>query len=454
MDSTLDIHRLQFAFTVTFHYIFPQLTMGLALLVFILKTLAVRTGNEHYNDAARFWARIFGINFALGVVTGIPMEFQFGTNWSVFSRTAGSVIGQTLAMEGIFSFFLESSFLGLLLYGERRLGRLGHWAVAGLVWLGSWLSGYLIVATDAWMQRPVGYAVGPQGQLFLASFWDVLLNRWALWQFAHTMLGATQTACFVMASVGAFYLLGGRDVSYGRTFLRIGVIVGVLAAILQMYPTGDAQGRMVARDQPATLAAMEGLFEGERAAPLVILGQPDVERQRIDNPVIFPAALSFLTYRAWAAEVRGLNQFPPADWPDHIPLLYFSYHIMVGLGTIFIVIMFLAAWQLWRGRLYSSRAMLWLLLLSLPFPYIANTAGWITAEVGRQPWLIYGLQRTAAGVSPLVSAGNVWFTFLGFAGMYVVLGILFLFLVAHEIDRGPESLAAESARRGVAEAAR
>jgi cytochrome d ubiquinol oxidase subunit I len=268
------------------------------------------------------------------------------------------------------------------------------------------------------------------------------------------MLGATQTACFVMVSIGAFYLLGGRDVAYGRTFLRIGVIVGVLAALLQMYPTGDAQGRMVAQDQPVTLAAMEGLFQSERGAPLIILGQPDVERQRIDNPLVFPAALSFLTYRAWAAEVRGLNQFPPADWPDRIPLLYFSYHIMVGLGTIFIAIMLLAAWQLWRGRLYSARATLWLLLLSLPFPYIANTAGWITAEVGRQPWLIYGLQRTAAGVSPLVSAGNVWFTFLGFAGMYVVLGILFLFLVAHEIDRGPESLAAQSEHRGVAEAAR
>ena len=264
----LDIDRLQFAFTVTFHYIFPQLTMGLALLLFILKTLAVRTGNEHYNNAVRFWARIFGINFALGVVTGIPMEFQFGTNWSVFSRTAGSVIGQTLAMEGIFSFFLESSFLGLLLYGERRLGRRGHWAASLLVWLGSWFSGYLIVATDAWMQHPVGYAVGPQGQLFLASFWGLLLNRWALWQFAHTMLGTTQTACFVMVSIGSFYLLAKRDIAYGRTFLRIGVIVGVLAAILQMFPTGDAQGRLIAQNQPATLAAMEGLFQSQRSAPI------------------------------------------------------------------------------------------------------------------------------------------------------------------------------------------
>jgi cytochrome bd ubiquinol oxidase subunit I len=445
MNAALDVDRLQFAFTITFHYIFPQLTMGLALLLLVLKTLALRTGNEHYNETARFWARIFGINFALGVVTGIPMEFQFGTNWSVFSRTAGGVIGQTLAMEGIFSFFLESSFLGLLLYGERRLGRVGHWLAALLVWLGSWFSGYLIVATAAWMQRPVAYAAGPQGQFYLASFWGLLLNRWALWQFAHTMVGSLQTACFVMASVGAYYLLAERDVTYARTFLRIGVTVGVIAALLQLYPTGDGQGRMVAQDQPTTLAAMEGLFHSEAGAPLVILGQPDVERQHIDNPFIVPAGLSFLTYRAWKAEVRGLDQFPRADWPDRIPMLYFSYHIMVGLGTIFIAVMLIAAWNLWRGRLYSSHATLWLLLLSLPFPYIANTAGWVTAELGRQPWLIYGLQRTAAGASPLVSEGSVWFTLLGFAGMYMVLGILFLFLVYHELDRGPEALAALTA---------
>src|SRR6201988_3504748 len=182
MNSAIDVHRLQFAFTITFHYIFPQLSMGLPLLIFILKTIALATGDEHYNGAARFWTRIFGINFALGVVTGIPMEFQFGTNWAAFSRAAGGVIGQTLAMEGVFSFFLESTFLGLFLYGEKKLGRIGHWCAGFLVWLGSWLSGYLIVATNAWMQRPTGYAIGAGGEIELASFWDLLLNKWALWQ--------------------------------------------------------------------------------------------------------------------------------------------------------------------------------------------------------------------------------------------------------------------------------
>lgn len=442
MEDALGAHRLQFAFTVTFHYIFPQLTMGLALLLVYLKTKALRTGDEHYNRAARFWARIFGINFALGVVTGIPMEFQFGTNWAQFSKVAGGVIGQTLAMEGVFSFFLESSFLGLFLFGEERLGRIGHWCAGFLVWLGSWLSGYLIVATDAWMQHPVGYALGAGGDIQLASFWGLVLNKWALWQYAHNMLGAVQTACFVMAAVGAFYLLTGRFENYGKTFLKGSVIVGAIAALLQLFPTGDYQGRMIAESQPPTLAAMEGLFRSEEGAPLAILGQPDVAKRRLDNPLVVPNALSFLTYRRWKARIAGLDSFPENEWPDRIALLYYSYHVMVGLGTIFIAVMAAAAWKLWRGTLYSSRAMLWILMLCVPLPYIANTAGWMTAELGRQPWLIYGMMRTALGASPRVAAGNAWFTLLGFMGMYMVLGILFLFLIYREIERGPEPGAA------------
>src|SRR4030088_1229686 len=221
MGQALNVHRLHFAFTITFHYIFPQLTMGLALLLVYLKTKALRTGDEHYNRAARFWARIFGINFALGVVTGIPMEFQFGTNWAAFSKAAGGEIGQTLAMEGVFSFFLESSFLGLFLFGEKKLGRIGHWVAAFLVFLGSRLSGYFIVATDAWMQHPTGYRLA-NGSFELSSFWDLLLNKWALWQYAHTMLGAVQTGCFVMARGGAFYFLTNRNVTLRHWFVRAG----------------------------------------------------------------------------------------------------------------------------------------------------------------------------------------------------------------------------------------
>ncbi|PYX39986.1 MAG: cytochrome ubiquinol oxidase subunit I [Acidobacteria bacterium] len=437
MDSALLVHRLHFAFTVTFHYLFPQLTMGLAPLIVALKTLALRTNNESYNQSARFWARIFGINFIMGVVTGIPMEFQFGTNWSHFSRFAGGVIGQTLAMEGMFAFFLESAFLGLFLYGEKRLSPKAHWWAAVAVFLGSWLSGFFIVATDAWMQYPVGYAKAADGSVQLSSFWELMLNPWAWWQYAHNMSGAVITGAFVMASVGAFYLLWGKYEEHGRIFVRVGIIAGLIATVLQLFPTGDEQGRLIARNQPTTLAAMEALFESSPGAPLVLIGQPNVEERKIDNPLIIPKMLSFLTYRRWEAEVRGLNAFPPDTWPDNIPLLYYTYHIMVGLGTIFIVVMVVAAFLLWRKTLFQARWMLWVLLLSLPFPYIANTAGWMTAEIGRQPWLVYGLMRTADGYSKLVSAGNGLFTLLGFMGMYTVLGILFLFLVRREIENGP-----------------
>ena len=438
MGSALDVHRLHFAFTVTFHYLFPQLTMGLALLIVILKTIALRTGDEHHTKAARFWAKIFGINFALGVVTGIPMEFQFGTNWAEFSKAAGGVIGQTLAMEGVFSFFLESTFLGLFLYGEKKLGRVGHWWAAFFVFLGSWLSGYFIVATDAWMQHPTGYQLGPHGEIVLTSFWGLLLNKWALWQYAHNMLGAVQTGCFVMAAVGAFYVLSHRDSFYGQTFLRIGVTVGILAALLQLAPTGDMQGKLITEYQPTTLAAMEGLFESQDGAPLAILGQPDVAKRTLDNPLVVPNMLSFLTYKHWNAHVQGLNAFPEDQWPDKIELLYFSYHVMVGLGTVFIAVMALAAFLLWRKKLYNSRWMLWIIMLSVPLPYIANTAGWMTAELGRQPYLIYGLLRTAHGASPRVAAGNAWFTLIGFMGMYTVLAMLWLFLIYREIEIGPE----------------
>ena len=438
MEDALFLDRLHFAFTVTFHYIFPQLTMGLALLLVYLKTKALRTGDEHFNTAARFWAHIFGITFALGVVTGIPMEFQFGTNWAAFSKSAGGVIGQTLAMEGVFSFFLESSFLGLFLFGEKKLGPKGHWWAGFLVWLGSWLSGYLIVATNGWMQHPTGYEIGPNGEILLSSFWKLLLNHWTLWQYAHTMVGAVQTGCFAMAAVGAFYLLARRSENYGRMFVKSGVIVGTIAALLQLSPTGDMQGRLIAQNQPPTLAAMEGLFTSQSGAPLAILGQPDLGKQHLDNPLVIPSMLSFLTYRSWTADVKGLDSFPHDQWPDQVVLLYYSYHLMVGLGTIFIAVMGLAAWLLWRGRLYESRWMLWALMLSGPLPFIANTAGWITAELGRQPWLIYRLMRTSAGISPRVSGGNVLFTLIGFMGMYALLSILFLFLIYREIEHGPE----------------
>ncbi|MGE5567463.1 MAG: cytochrome ubiquinol oxidase subunit I [Rhodospirillales bacterium] len=448
MDSVLTLHRLHFAFTITFHYVFAQMTMGLALLIFVLKTMALKTGNDHYNKAARFWIKFFAIGFALGVVTGIPMEFQFGTNWAKFSKAAGGVIGQTLAMEGVFSFFLESTFLGLLLFGEKRLSARAHWAVSLLMLVGTWLSGFFIVATDAWMQHPVGYKIASDGNLVLESFWALLLNPWLGWMYAHTMIGTVVTGSFLMASVGAFYLVSRKFEEYGRTFLRVGVIAGCVASVLMLFPTGDRQGYNVAHHQPATLAAMEGLFETQGGAPLAILGQPDTEKRRLDNPAVIPGMLSFLTYKRWEAEVKGMDAFRKEDLPDNVPLLYYSYRIMVGLGTIFIAVSLVSVVLLWKKRLYTARAWLWVIMLALPFPFIANTAGWTTAEVGRQPWLIYGLMRTADGPSGHVSAGNTLFTLIGFMGLYALLGILFLFLTAREIEHGPERVAPKTVVHG------
>jgi cytochrome d ubiquinol oxidase subunit I len=246
-----------------------------------------------------------------------------------------------------------------------------------------------------------------------------------------------QTGAFVMAGIGALYLLLGRHLVHARAFVRTGVVAGAIASVLQLFPTGDAQGRLVADHQPVTLAALEGLFESGPGAPLVIVGQPDMERRRLDNPLEIPRALSFLTYRRWMAHVEGLDAFPPSEWPSSVPLVYYAYHIMVGLGTFFIAIQLGAAYLLWRGRLYASRGMLWILLLAIPFPYIANTAGWVAAEAGRQPWLVYGVLRTAQGPSLHVSSGNALFTLLGFAGTYAALAVVFLFLVAREIAHGP-----------------
>jgi len=435
------IHRLHFAFTVTFHYLFPQLTMGLALLIVVIKTVALRTGSEVWDRAARFWGRIFGINFIMGVVTGIPMEFQFGTNWARFARLSGGVIGQPLAMEGVFSFFLESAFLGLLLYGEKRISPRMHWFSAVMVWLGSWISGFFIIVTDAWMQHPVGYARMPDGHFEMLSFWQLLLNPWALLQYMHNMTGAVVTGAFVMSAVGAFYLLEGHSQEYGRIFLKVGVIAGVISSILIIFPTGDLAGKYVAQNQPAAIAAMEGLFSSQTGAPIVLMGQPNEETGQIDNPIVVNDVLSFLIYGTTKAEVKGLDQFPRDQWPTALPLLFYAYHIMAGLGTWFVLLMLVSAFLLWRGRLATSRWVLWALLLSFPLPYIANTAGWMTAELGRQPWLIYGLMRTSEGFSDTVSASNGLFTLLGFMGLYTLLGLLFTVLVYREIANGPDAKA-------------
>jgi cytochrome d ubiquinol oxidase subunit I len=437
MGDLLFWHRLQFGFTSTFHYLFPQLTMGLALIIVMFKALALIRKDERFNQAAAFWIRIFGLAFAVGVVTGIPLEFQFGTNWARFSRHTGGVIGQTLAMEGMFAFFLESTFLGLLVWGEAKLGPRRHFLAAVALFLGSWLSGYFIIATNAFMQHPVGYLTAADGSLQLADFATYVLNPWALIQYLHNMAGSVVTGAFVVAAVGAFWTLRRSHGEQGRLNLKVGVLTGLVASVLVAFPTGDLQGKLVARHQPAALAAMEGRWHSGTYAELNLMGQPNVAERKLDNPVHLPGVLSFIAYGSFSSDVKGLNAFPPDQWPTNIEFLYYAFHIMVGLGTLFIGLMGLCALLLPGGRLERARPLLWVLMLAFPFPFIANTAGWVVTEFGRQPWLVYGVLRTADGTSHLVHPGQTVFTTLGFAGLYFVLGLLFLFLVSREVHAGP-----------------
>jgi cytochrome d ubiquinol oxidase subunit I len=435
--------RFQFAFTIMFHYLFPVLTMGLGVLIAVLKTLHLIGRGEVYGDAARFSARIFALTFGMGVVTGIPMEFQFGTNWARFSHFAGGVIGQTLFMEGVFAFFAESSFLGIFLLGEKRVSPFTHWLSAVAVAGGAVLSGFFIVATNAWMQHPVGYQL-VDGRAELTSLWALLTNPWLRWQYPHVISGAMVTGSMVMAGIGAYYLLARQHEPYGRAFVRVGVISGAIFACTSLFPTGSLQGETVAHNQPTKIAAMEGVFQTQQGAPMAIIGMPDTEKRKLLDPIEVPYALSFLAYGDTRATVIGLNDIPPEDQPP-VELVYYAYHIMVGLGSMFIAIMTGAALLLWRGRLYTTRAYLWLLMLAMPFPYIANEAGWMVAEVGRQPWVVYGVQRVADANSTNVSGGMTLFTLIGFMGLYALLGLLYVFLVLRVIAQGPSPSGSPSA---------
>lgn len=440
MEDMLFYDRMQFAFTITFHYLFPQLTMGLSLMIVYFKWRFLRTKIDKYNDAAKFWMKIFALNFAMGVVTGIPMEFQFGTNWAKFSELTGGIIGQTLAMEGMFSFFLESSFLGLFLFGEKLMGQKLHFLTGFLVFLGSWASGYLIIATHSWMQYPVGYEILENGKFVLNNFGALFSNPWLMPAFLHNQMGSVITSSFVVASIGAFYLLNNKHSESGKLFVKTGVIFGLISSILVAFPTGDWAAKNVAKHQPVTFAAMEGIFETEDGgAEIILIGQPDVDNKKLDNKIAVPNVLSFLTYQRWDAQIKGLNEFDESVYPTNISGLYYSYHIMVGLGTIFIGLLLIAGIQLYRKKLFTTKWVLWALMFMLPFPYIANTAGWYTAELGRQPWLVYNLLRTADGISPTVSSGNTLFTLLGFIGLYALLGLLFIMLAVKIVHKGPET---------------
>jgi cytochrome d ubiquinol oxidase subunit I len=339
-------------------------------------------------------------------------------------------------MEGVFAFFLESSVLYLVLFQEQRLGPRLHLGATLALFAGTWLSGFFITCTNAFMQHPQGFVRTASGALQLTSFSALLLNPWAWVQYAHTMLGAAITGTFCVAAGSAYYLLQERDVVVARKTLAVAVVMATVAALAAAFPTGDAQAKLVLHHQPETFAAMEGHFHTEVGAGMTLIGQPNVEALRIDNPVRIPKMLSILTHQRWDTEIKGLVEFPRDRWPDNIALLYYAYHVMAGLGSLFIGLMGLSSLLLYRGRLFATRSVLWLVMLAFPLPFVANTAGWMTAELGRQPWLVRDVLRTSAGSSPQVGPGSTLFSLIGFMGLYAMLSLLFFLLVSKQLERG------------------
>jgi cytochrome d ubiquinol oxidase subunit I len=429
--------RVQFALTVMFHFLFPPITMGLALLIAWIETKRWRTGNDLYRRMSDFWLKLFAVNFVVGVASGIVMEFQFGTNWAGYSRFVGDVFGAPLAAEGVFAFFLESGFLGLLLLGRRRISSFVRWLAAFMVFLGSTVSAFWILVANSWMQTPAGYRLA-NGRAELVDFAAAVFNPSTLPRFAHTMAASWVCGSFLMAGIAAWYFLKGRSSDVARASLRLGTVAALVSTALVML-TGDRHAKQVARTQEAKFAAMEGLYSTENGAPMILFSLPPTQEGKPDAPEIAITKLtSFLAFGNFQAPVKGLDRFPKEDWPP-VAITFLSFHNMVILGNLMLLLALIGALLLARGRLETARwwqrAMLW----AIPIPLVAIQLGWMGAEAGRQPWIVYGVMRTADAVSKVVTAPEIAFSIALFSLVYLLLGVLWVYLLRKEIVHGPET---------------
>ncbi len=436
MDAVL-LSRIQFGLTISFHYIYPPLSIGLGVILVLMEALYLKTRVALFQQMTKFWTRIFGLTFALGVATGVVMEFQFGTNWSNYSRFVGDVFGSALAAEGIFAFFLESGFLAILLFGWDKVGPRMHMFSTVMVALGAHFSAIWIVVADSWMQTPAGFHI-VQGALRsraeIVDFWAMVFNPSSTIRLAHTVLGAWQAAAFFVLSVSAYYLLRRQHLEFAKASMRIGLVVAVLASVGSLV-TGHESALVVSKYQPAKLAAMEGHIPASAPAGLSLFGWIDEERQRFVGLGI-PGMLSYLVHGDASKPVPGLQAFPPEDRPPANPVFQ-SYHAMVGIGTALIGVGLLGLLLWWRGTLFETRWLLWVFVFAVLGPQAANQLGWFTAEVGRQPWIVYGLMRTADAVSPTVTAGHVLASLVLFTLLYLALFVLFIYLLDQKIRHGP-----------------
>lgn len=436
MDAVL-LARAQFALTIMFHFLFPPLTIGLAFLIALIETARWRTGNDLYRRMSDFWLKVFAVNFVVGVASGIVMEFQFGTNWASYSRFVGDIFGAPLAAEGVLAFFLESGFLGLLLFGRKRISSFVRWLAATMVWLGSTLSAFWIIVANSWMQTPAGFRL-VDGRAELTDFAAAVFNPSTLERYTHTVAAAWVSGSFLMAAIAAWLFLHGRRTDVARASLNLGLLVA-LASSLLVFATGDRHAKQVARTQPAKFAAMEGLYTTERGAPLILFALPPSQEGRRDAPELLVTNFtSFLAFGNFQAPVQGLNEFPPDQWPP-VAVTFLSFHNMVILGNLMLLIAVIGIVQVWRRRVETSRPTLRAIFWGgLALPTMAIQLGWMAAEVGRQPWIVYGLMRTQHGVSKVVSAPEILTSIVLFGVIYLLLGAAWIYLLRREVMHGPE----------------
>ncbi|WP_028787892.1 cytochrome ubiquinol oxidase subunit I [Terrimonas ferruginea] len=432
------LSRIQFAFTIAFHYIYPPLSIGLGLILVIMEGMYLRTGNKLYEQMTRFWIRIFALIFGIGVATGIIMEFEFGTNWATYSKYVGDIFGSALAAEGIFAFALESGFLGILIFGWNRVSPRVHFFSVIMVFLGSMFSAVWIVVANSWQQTPAGFHIvgeGMNARAEITDFWAMVFNPSSVDRLTHVWIGAFLAGSFLVLSVNAWYILKGKHLHIAKPAFKIALVVALVSSLSQLL-SGHSSADGVAKNQPAKLAAMEGHFDSASAAPMYLFGWVDKKNQQTKGLAI-PGGLSFLTHQDFNAPVTGLNAFPEDQRPSQINAVFQLYHLMISIGMLLIALTVYATWLWYRGKLFEKKWLMMIFAFSVLLPQIANQAGWFAAEMGRQPWVVYGLLRTSDALSKNVKAEQVLFSLILFTLVYTTLFVLFIYLFNKKVKHGP-----------------
>jgi cytochrome d ubiquinol oxidase subunit I len=438
--DVLFLSRIQFALNIAFHYLYPPISIGLGLMLVIMEGLYLKTKDHRYKEMTNFWIKIFSLTFALGVATGLVQTFGFGTNWARYSRFVGDVFGSALAAEGVFAFFLEAGFLGILLFGWDRVGPKLHYFSTICVCLGAHFSAVWIVVANSWMQTPAGFHIvdtplGPRAEI--TQFWEMVFNPSSVDRLCHVVLACWLTGAFFVISVAAYYLLRRKHLTLAKPMMAIGLTVAMISLVLQLV-SGDSSARVVAKYQPAKLAALEGVYKTVPSTPISVIGWVDAKNETVHS-IKIPGALSLFTYGDRATPVPGLDKIPRDEWPN-VSLTFQTYHIMVMMWSLMFLIALLGIYFWGRKTLEKQKWLLWSMIFSVLMPHIAQQCGWICAEVGRQPWIVYKILRTSQGVSTNIVPAQVWGSITMFVVIYLLLFALFLFLLDRKIKHGPEEI--------------